>query len=52
VCAIAPSLPGSKNPEKQGGKDHGCSREIALIVKIPNISPDIKGVRERTMQDT
>jgi len=52
-----------ENPVKQGEKDHGCGREIALITRILypadfeivgilNISLDIKGMRERTMQDT
>ena len=52
-----------ENPVKQGEKDHGCGREIALIARILypadfeivgilNISLDIKGMRERTMQDT
>jgi hypothetical protein len=52
-----------ENPVKQGEKDHGCGREIVLIarilypadfeiVEILNKSPDIKGMRERTMQDT
>ena len=47
-----------ENPVKQGEKDHGCGREIALIVrilypadfeivKIVKIAPDIKGERER-----